>query len=101
MLVTYNLTVPVVFLLTLIYGMSALSFDQPNLCPTAKWNQDASPFADVYDVGTERVLMFIDANNTIYATSDKKAQIIVCLIDDSQYAAWSNEANLRSPPALH
>ncbi|CAF1225475.1 unnamed protein product, partial [Adineta ricciae] len=69
----------IVIVLILLYEISALSYDQPKLCPTAKWNQDASPFAGVHDVGTEEhaVLIFIDANNTFYVTSDAKNQVIV------------------------
>ncbi|CAF1562161.1 unnamed protein product [Adineta ricciae] len=67
----------VVFLLIVINGISAVSFNRPKFCPTVEWNRDATTFIKNYVLSAAAAGIFIDTNNIIYVAAAKKSQILV------------------------
>ncbi len=46
----------------------ALSYNQPKLCPNSSWNPNATTFANFSTLGSQPFGIFVNTNNTIYAT---------------------------------
>jgi hypothetical protein len=55
----------------------ALSFNQPQFCPTATWNSNAITFADESIIGRKPSAIFVNTNNTIYAANGQTQKILV------------------------
>jgi hypothetical protein len=55
----------------------AVSYNQPKFCSNALWNPNAITFADRNTVGSLPRDIFINRNNTIYATNQANGQIVV------------------------
>ncbi|CAF1467283.1 unnamed protein product [Adineta steineri] len=53
------------------------AFNQPQFCPTTKWNSNAITFADKSIVGKGPRNLFISTNNTIYVVNRETEQIIM------------------------
>ncbi|CAF1461593.1 unnamed protein product [Adineta ricciae] len=60
-----------------INGVSALSYNQPKLCPTASWNEVSRTFAHEKANVTRHPIQFIDTKNTIYTASEAERQIFI------------------------
>ena len=45
------------------------SYNQPKLSVCASWNLNATTFADNATLGTQPTSVFVDRNNTVYATA--------------------------------
>ena len=60
-----------------VQGFS-VSYNQPKLCSTAKWNTNGFTFADNFSMNSAPYDIFINTNNTIYfATKQNKSQILI------------------------
>ena len=49
--------------------MIGVSFNQPKLCPNATWSPNATTFANASSIGNAPLSIFVDINNTVYATA--------------------------------
>ena len=56
-----------------------VSFNQPKLCPNATWDANGTTFADSSTVGQLPHTIFINTNNTIYATNYRNGIIQIWL----------------------
>ena len=53
------------------------SFNQLNFCPSATWDPEATTFADNNTLGTHAVTVFVDTNNTVFATAQTLNRILI------------------------
>jgi hypothetical protein len=65
--------------MTSLFCVSALSYNQPKLCPNASWNPYATTFANNNTVGSYPVGIFVNTNNTVYVANRANGQILVWL----------------------
>ena len=52
-----------------------VSYNQPDLCPSATWNPMSVTFANSSIVGTDVLGLFINKNNTIYVAERNLSQV--------------------------
>ena len=57
----------------------AVSYNQPKFCPNASWNPNATTFANISTVGSNPFGIFVNTNNTVYATNQVNGLILVWL----------------------
>ena len=53
------------------------SYNQPKFCPSAKWNPNATTFADNNTIGINFYHIFIDRNNTAYVPATSLDRVII------------------------
>ena len=59
--------------------MIGISLNRPKLCPNATWAENATTFAMNSTIGTNLQTVFINANNTVYATNFQNGNIQIWL----------------------
>jgi hypothetical protein len=67
----------IVISVLLFVSLLALSFNQPQFCPTATWNSNGITFANQSIVGWNPLAIFINTNNTIYVANRQTGEILV------------------------
>jgi hypothetical protein len=77
----------------------AISLNRPKLCANATWNPNGTTFADNNTVGTNPYGVFVDINNTVYATASSLNQVQVWYKGNAN-ATKTISGNLNSPMAL-
>jgi hypothetical protein len=77
----------------------AISFNRPKLCANATWNPNGITFADNNTVGINPYDVFVDINNTVYATAKSLNQVQVWY-EGNANATKTISGNLTAPLAL-
>ena len=54
-----------------------MSINQPEFCPNASWNPNATTFADNTTIGHNSFAMFINQNNSIFAANPNNGEILI------------------------
>jgi hypothetical protein len=60
-----------------LFSVLALSFNQPQFCPTVNWNTNGITFANRSIVGQYPRAIFVNTNNTIYVANRETQEILV------------------------
>ena len=65
------------------FFVSGVSFNQPKLCPNATWNENGTIFSNSSTIGSSPQAIFINKNNTVYATNEQNGLIRIWLENSS------------------
>ncbi len=65
------------YLLVKVFLVIAISFNQPNFCPSATWNSTGITFANNNTVGMYPYGIFVNINNTVYVANRQNSLIQV------------------------
>ncbi|CAF1631136.1 unnamed protein product, partial [Adineta ricciae] len=78
-----------------------LSFNQPKLCPTAKWNTAESQFAIRKTDNFRSPILFIDKKSTIYAHTGEDGEILVWSKDSARPTSVISYQSEFTPTSLY
>lgn len=63
-----------------------VAFNQPIVCSSATWNEDAETFADVSSVGLKPYGLFVNVNNSVYVAGRSSKSIFVYSEENATFA---------------